>query len=496
MKKQLIESVQKEQEIKQKSFNIVLIHPFTIVPPFGIMSIASVLEKNGFNVKIVDYQKETVSKEKIINDIKGADLIGISTYTMPMLKEAVRITRIIKNNSKAFLVWGGVHATLFPHKSLTEFNLDGVIVNEGEFTMLELANSLKNQLDIDNIKGMYINKNSKIIFTGQREPIFQMTQLPPYAWHLITPEKYTSVNLITRRKSILLIESRGCPYDCSFCYVNNMFGRKWRGRKPNEILNEMDFLNRKYGISHFDFLDDLPFGGNKHEMINFCNLLDKRDYTWTCDYRVNCVNYEVLSAMKKAGCRYIYYGVESGSPKILKLLRKGTTPEMIIKAFDITNKVGINCMAGFIGGFPDESVEDLKLTYKLAKRIKATKLRLAKYVPYPGGDLYNIALERGFKIPEKTIDFAFMGDYKVGNLNLSEIPNKVFKKYKWKIEFMTIPNSIKFAFKHNEFMFLPYFIIDTLPPNISSKVVSFMRIVTYPIRFLLKKKAIKRAGYI
>ena len=145
-------------------------------------------------------------------------------------------------------------------------------------------------------------------------------------------------------------------------------------------------------------------------------------------------------------------------------------------------------MAGFICGFPDETIADLKLTYKLAKRIKATKTRLAKYVPYPGGDLYQLAVQRGFKIPSKTIDFAYMGDYKAGNLNLSSIPDRVFEKYKKKIEYMTIPNSIKFAFKHNEFIFLPYFILDTLPASISQKLITLIKVFTWPIKFLLKKK--------
>jgi anaerobic magnesium-protoporphyrin IX monomethyl ester cyclase len=486
-KKKII--LKRTSEITNRSnLNIVLIHPYTQVPPFGIMSIASVLEKNGFNVKIVDYDYENVSPKTVLNDIKGADLIGISTYTMPMLKEAVHITRVIKKHSKAFLVWGGVHATLFPKNSLDEFDLDAVVVNEGEFTLLEVAKSLRDKKPIDQVKGLHIKKDGNIVFTGLRDHIFDMKTLPPYAWHLINPEKYTSINLITKRKSILLIESRGCPYNCSFCYVNDMFGRRWRGRTPEEVVEELNYLSKNYGITHFDFLDDLPYGGRKEEMLKFCNMIMDKNYTWTCDYRVNCADYEVLKAMKKSGCKYIYYGVESGSIKVLNLLRKGTNPEIIIKAFRLTNKVGINCMAGFISGFPGENKNDLILTFKLAKKIKATKYRLAKYVPYPGGDLYEMALKRGFRLPKKTMGFAYMGDYKKGNLNLSTIPDSLFFKYKRKIEFMTIPNSIKFAFKHNEFVFLPYFIIDTLPGWLSKIIIVSMRIITAPIKLFLSKK--------
>ncbi len=108
---------------------VCLINPFTTAPPFGIMSIASVLEKKGIDVKLVAYNHPDIPKEKILNDVKDCDMIGISVYTMPMINEAVRITTILKRNTNAFLFWGGVHPTLFPEKSLREFGLDCVVLN-------------------------------------------------------------------------------------------------------------------------------------------------------------------------------------------------------------------------------------------------------------------------------------------------------------------------------------------------------------------------------
>jgi len=468
---------------------VVLVHPFTKVPPFGIMSIANVLEHGGVPVRIVDYSSEDVPDEKILSDCEGACLIGISAYTMPMLRQAVRITKLLcARMPQTFLVWGGVHATLFPEKSLQEFGIDAVVANEGEMTMLELSklvlrNNNPSFEELSMIKGLWIRKGEEFFYTGRRE---WLKVLPFYSWPLLAdPLKYVYVNLVTRRKSILLVASRGCPYDCSFCYVNEMFGRFWRGKTPAGLVDEMAYLRDWLDVTHFDFLDDLPFGGSRKLMFEFCKLLEKTGFTWSCDYRVNMVDEELLCVMKRSGCRYIYYGVESGSENVLRRVRKCITPEQALRAVNLTHEAGIACMAGFIGGFPGETVEDLGLTVSLARKMKATKLRLTKYVPYPGGDLWEDALKAGLMIPTLTVDMAGYGDYSSGDLGLSGVSEEDFMKAKRIIESKNFFRAFRFAFRHGDFGFLPYFLLDSLPKSFRARIVSFLRFVTFPLKKFL-----------
>lgn len=457
---------------KANKKKVVLIHPFTQVPPFGIMSIGTFLKKNGKISKIISYTKEYVPLDKILNDINGADIIGISVYTKPMIKQACEITRNIRKHFDGFLLWGGVHSSLFPEQSIRDMKLDAVIINEGEQTLLELVNAIENKEPLTKVKGLYLNQNNKIIFTGFREPIYDMKIIPPYDWDSINIEDYITKNMINGRRTIVLVESRGCPFNCAFCYANKVFGRRWRGREPDEIISELKMLNRRYNISHFDFYDDLFFGGIKHKMIYFCDKLSKLNFTWNCNFRVNLADKETIKSMKKGGCKSIYFGVESGSPRILKKINKQVSIQQIVNAFNICNKVGIFTTAGFIAGFPEETIEDLKLTMSLMKKIKPTHTRIAKYVPYPGGDLYEECLRKGLKLPKHTDQFADFGDYSNRNINFSEIPDEMIKKAMKKANRISIKNTIYFSFRHAQLDTLPYHLFGVLPSSMQKPLLT------------------------
>jgi len=458
----------------KKNLKICLIHPYATIPPYGILSIAKVLEKDGFDVKILTYDKLGVQEDEVLPEIEGMDLIGMSTYSMPMISEAVNITKIIKKHSNAFLVWGGVHPTLFPKKPIEEFDIDATIANEGEYTMLALAQALRDGRDLTEVKGLYLKKDGEIISTGIREPILE-SELQSgdggYAWHLYDMTRFVRRNFATGKKYVTLIESRGCPFDCKFCYVNTMFGRKWRGRSIPQMIDDIEYLKKTYGVNHIDFLDDLPFGGNKEKFMELCYALKAAEVTWTCDTRINVVDYELLKTMRDCGCTFIYFGVESGSPKILKMINKaGITPEKVIKVLDMCYELGIVTMAGFITGFPDETPEDLELTWKLIKRVKATKVRLFRYTPYPGGELYEVSKQKGFKEPEKTEDWANLGNYYKNKINLSEISDELITATIKKVKLTNLWKNVKFSVDKTDVPYFLDFISDQIVHNFIDKL--------------------------
>jgi len=467
-----------------EKFKVCLINPYTSVPPFGIMSIAALLEKNGADVNVLSFTEENVLPGKVLNGIKGTKLVGISAWSMPTIVEAVRIAKIIRRSEyDGFLLFGGVHPTLFPREVIEDLDLDAVCIGEGELTTLDLAQTLCRQEDIQKVKGLYIKKDGNIIFTGKREQIVDVKELPGYAWHLIDVERYTKGNVFTRERSISLVESRGCPYRCTFCYVPKMFGSKWRGRTIEQVVEEMEFLNKNHKITHFDFLDDLLFGGSRKEMLSFCSAIKPLGVTWRCAYRINLVDEQLIRRMKGAGLRHISFGVESGSQRMLDRLKKtDLTPQKAIDSIDICFRLGIKTNAGFMVGVPGETKDDLLATLNLAKSLKATVMRIASYVPYPGTELYNEALKSGFESPQHTEGWGKFGSYSRYRLsNTSAISDKELIETKMKIGCYAFRNAFWFSLRHREFKFLPYYILSAiiyvLPDNISKPVINVSRTI-------------------
>jgi len=461
------------------------------VPPYGILSLAAVLEQHGINVKIIDFTIKNVEENVILNAVVDSDIIGLSAWSFAMISEVAKITRIIRERFKKekFLIWGGVHSTLFPKEVLEEFDLDAVCVGEGEFALLELVKALEAGEDIAKIKGFWVRKNEGIISTGKREDLVDVSALPKYAWHLIDVNKYIIKIKLTLWNELTLMESRGCPYRCTFCYAPNMFGQKWRGRTPDQVIEEVKFLKEKYNIHRFDFLDDLPFGGNRTQTLDFCKKIKELNIQWSCDQRINLVDEEILRAMKESGIWYIYFGVESGSRRMLEKIRKvGVTPEKIERAFNQCFKLGIATMAGFIVGIPGETKEDLRESLKLAKKIKATMIRVANYVPYTGTELYEEALSRGFKPPICAEDWGKLGTYASVGLSLTEVPKEELMKVQKEMQGYSYWKSIIFALHSLEFNALPYLILYTaLHINPNSKAPLMIIKLLRPLIWLYSK---------
>jgi radical SAM superfamily enzyme YgiQ (UPF0313 family) len=372
------------------------------VPPLGLAYLAAVLEKSGHLVKIIDAPVLKASLPQIERELERSqpDIIGV-TSTTPTIYEALSVIRIAKKTCpNAVTVLGGPHASFLAVETLKECReLDVVCKGEGEKTMLELAHAVEQKESLSNVKGIVLRSGESIIETAPQPWIKDLDSLPFPARHLLPMDKYT----ILGKKSTIgnIISSRGCPFHCTFCESSLLFGRVFRARSPKNVVDEMEQLINQYRPKTIEFSDDL-FTLNMKRTETICDEIKRRglDISWACSSRVDTVSRSLLRKMKRAGCILIYYGVESGSQRVLNLMKKHIKIEQIVRAIKWTKEAGIETLASFIIGFPGETRKDIEETIAFAKSLDVDYAQFSFATPYPGTELYRMAKEKGLLLTE------------------------------------------------------------------------------------------------
>jgi radical SAM superfamily enzyme YgiQ (UPF0313 family) len=382
---------------------VILIQPpsiekRTIGPPIGLGYIASYLEKEGHTVKIIDTIILKYSLEDIEKELKrfNPDVIGISTV-VPCIYTAIEIVKIAKKiNPNCLTVLGGAYPTVCAREILEKSKLIDVIIRgEGEETFVEL---LKNK-NFKKIKGISYRSNHKIIENKNREFIQNLDDLPFPAYHLLPMDKYKikdgliDFGLTGKPGSryTIISTSRGCPYGCIFCSSYILWGKKCRVRSPENIIEELKFLNSKFGIKKIDFMED-TFTINENRTKKLCRLIrdEGLDFSWICTTRVDKFSKQTVNEMKKAGCDLVCFGFESGVQKNLDFLNKGFTLEDSIRAVKIAKDAKIPVIGSFVIGIPGETREMINQTIYFAKKLKLHSARFPLLTPFPGTKLYEI----------------------------------------------------------------------------------------------------------
>jgi anaerobic magnesium-protoporphyrin IX monomethyl ester cyclase len=372
------------------------------VPPLGLAYLAAVLEKEGHLVKIIDAPVLKASLHQVERELEcnQPGMIGV-TSTTPTIYEALSVIKVAKKVCpNAVTVLGGPHASFLASETLKGCReLDVTCRGEGEKTILELVRAVEQKESLSNVKGIVFRSGENIIETMPQPWIKDLDSLPFPARHLLPMDKYT----ILGKKSTIgnIISSRGCPFYCTFCESSLLFGRMFRARSPKNVVDEMKQLINEYHPKTIEFSDDL-FTLNMKRTETICDEIRRRglDIPWACSSRVDTVSRSLLRKMKKAGCILIYYGVESGSQRVLNLMRKHIKIEQIIKAIKWTKEVGIEILASFIIGFPGETREDMQKTIAFAKRLDVDYAQFSFATPYPGTELYQMAKEKGLLLTE------------------------------------------------------------------------------------------------
>jgi anaerobic magnesium-protoporphyrin IX monomethyl ester cyclase len=378
---------------------IVLVNPpyakgITRHAPLGICYIASELERNNYDVSFIDMESGNISiddtAERVISE--QPSVVGFACMT-PQYPTMLQVARRIKSRKKeAITVFGGPHVSALANEAVSSDGIDFCIKGEGEFAMVRLVQAIERN-NQPNIRGV-ISKQSMFLRVPLTKPILNLDSLPFPARHLLKMSHYIFPFFEQKLPTTNVVGSRGCPYGCTFCY-KGLFGNTWRGRSPQNIADEIRFLMREYGVQGIYFMDD-NLCANKIWTKALCKKLRELEIVWASGgIRADLIDMDTLGMMKESGCRWIGIGVESGSPTILRKIKKGVTIEQIKTAFKLCHSIGIFTLAFFMIGYPAETSETLMETLAFAKSIDPDSAYVSIYMPYPGTQAFVEATSQG-----------------------------------------------------------------------------------------------------
>jgi len=366
---------------------------YDLLPPLDLAYSASLLEKNEFEVEIVDCQASGLKKSKAIKKIskKSPDLIIVNTSGISASND-LDFANQLKISTDALV---GIIGPYISHYSENVFSkkIDVVISGEIEYTILDLAK----KIPLKEIKGISFKKNGKIIRNHNQELITNLDELPFPAYHLLPMKKY-SYWYLPKMPFTTFQSSRGCPFKCIYCPYSLDSNSVWRFRSVENVLSELKLLKEKYKIKSILFRDQI-FTFNMKRAEEICNRISKEglDFEWRCETRADCLSKDLMVKMKDAGCVGVHMGVESGDQNLSKNIAKiGLSLDKVKEVFSYAREIGLNTRAFFIIGLPGETKETIQKTFEFARELKANDYFFNSATPFPGTKLYEIAEKKGW----------------------------------------------------------------------------------------------------
>jgi len=378
--------------------------------PIFLAYAVALLKEAGVETAFLDGVCDELGGESYAAEVAriAPDFIAMETST-PSIDHDLESVQWIKSLLPgAFVALMGSHATYFHQQILKDHpEVDAVIRGEFEITVRETALALKAGTPLSEVAGLTLREGGSLRVNPDRPFDFDLDRWPYPDRDTVPMERYQTAQY-QGRKGTFMLSSRGCPHRCTFClWPGTMVGRDFRGRSPEAVVGEMEYLVRKHGVDDIYFDDD-TMTIDRERLLKICRLIQERDLKvhWIAMGRVDNMDEELLTEMRKAGCDNLYLGVESGSEEILRRLKKGVSLSQVERAFRMARRAGIRTQAFFMLGGPGETKETLKQTIDFAVRLDPDNAQFSAAVPYPGTEMYEESLRKGYLRASTWEDYA------------------------------------------------------------------------------------------
>jgi radical SAM superfamily enzyme YgiQ (UPF0313 family) len=433
-------------------------------PPLGILYLATVLEQEGIETSLLDQAPKGYGVEETVKWVEreDPDILGFSTLASSGRTAAIIAREVKKRNPNIVIVFGNYYATFNAERILRKYPwVDISVRGEAETTVLEIVKCLENKASLKKVLGLTFRHKNKIFSTPDR-PLIKNVDTIPFPRREMLDIEYHSIlagAIAAPKKFTSVLSSRGCVFRCRFCGCQKFARGVWRPRSVENTLEELHLLHSQ-GYKQFLFVDD-SFTLNPKRVIKLCQKMraEKLDMEWICESRVDQCSYEMVKEMVKAGCKIIYFGIESANQRILNYYNKQTTPQQTKTAVKNARKAGMDVIVGsFILGAPDETRSEIANTLKFAEILPIDLPQFNILGVFPGMEIWEELKMKGFLKNEE--------DYWEQGIAVSEI-------YPYAVPFQEIKQMIHEYFKH-------YF----LRPNYIAAQIMRMLKSTYRIQVI------------
>ncbi len=386
--------------------------------PLSILALGTYLETKGVNVEYFD---ERVQTKQYFDALlaRRPSVVGFSVIGGFQLSSASKLSKQVRESSPGTcIVWGGVFPTTMAELTLQESYVDAVVISEGEETLLEMYHALHNGTSLTEVPGLVTRDDAGEIVRTAKRSLPSVEELPFVYQGKALDMLRMYIERGSVREAVGYEGSRGCPFKCTFCYSPN-FHDNTRTKSVEKVRSELQQL-RALGVDDIDIYDDTLFGARKRMFPQYMGALRDFGFTWIGNLRINMLTADMLKDMETSGCKWIYFGIESHSDEVLRVLRKGITADDIDKGIALMRNSKIPAVYSLIYGLPlDDLPSDVDQVLDFAEwihnRHPEAEIQIQSFVALPGTDLYPNAVKHGFRAPEKLLDWVDHDHFGVTN---------------------------------------------------------------------------------
>ena len=419
-----------------------------VVPPFGLGYLAAAVRRAGHEAVVVDALKERLGEGPLVSRLRSGDpdLVGVLLFTkdLPVARSLLRAVR--RTVPGARTVVGGPHPSAVPDETMAYFgeSLDFAFVGEAEAGLPALLTRLEDGTasGLPDVPGLVYRENGEVLVNARH--FEENLDSLDVAWDLIPPDSYPRAphGAYFRRFPVApVVTSRGCPFQCTFCAAECVSGRKVRRRSVEDVVREIGMLRRRFGVREIHVEDD-NFTGRKEYVLAFCDALRRTvpGIAWTCPngVRIDTLDREMLESMKSAGLYFLSAGIESGSDRVLRRMKKALSVERIEEKVRLVHEAGIGISGFFMLGFPGETREEMEETIRFALRLPLRRASFANFQPFPGCEEFALLRERG-EIPREwdaflpTLQSTTYAPAGVGLVELRRLRKRALRKFYFRV---------------------------------------------------------------